>query len=204
MNAGQRVPPVANPLAGKPEGGVSRLDIENSLRFNNLLTALTLNTDQLRIVLEHGVAGVRDGATPGAFPQVGGVAFSFDPSGTAQVLSPSGAVTTPGTRVRTIRLLDANGRPGEVLVRNGQVVSSRDLRVVTLNFLANPGSATPGLGGDSYPFPAFARDRVDLNLGEQDAFAVFMQSIGTFSQADTPAARDERIQNLRLRSDSLA
>ncbi len=204
MDAGERIPPVANSLSGKPEGGVSQLDIENSLRFNNSLTALTLTTEQLRIVLEHGVAGVRDGATPGSFPQVGGIAFSFNPSGTAQALNPDGSVATPGNRVRTIRLLDASGRPGEVLVRDGAVVSNIDLRVVTLNFLANAGSETPGLGGDSYPFPAFARDRVDLDQGEQDAFAAFMQDIGTFSQADTPVAQDERIQNLSARADSLA
>ncbi len=32
-----QVPPTANPDAGKPEGAVSQLDIENSLRFDNKL-----------------------------------------------------------------------------------------------------------------------------------------------------------------------
>ncbi len=32
-----KLPPAANPDAGKPEGGVSQLDVENSLRFNNKL-----------------------------------------------------------------------------------------------------------------------------------------------------------------------
>ena len=32
-----KLPPPANPDAGKPEGGVSQLDVENSLRFDNKL-----------------------------------------------------------------------------------------------------------------------------------------------------------------------
>jgi 5'-nucleotidase / UDP-sugar diphosphatase len=79
-NAGQKTPPVGNPEAGKEAGEISQLDIENSLRFNNTLTLLTLNAAQLKQVIEHGVAATAPGATPGQFPQVGGMEFSFDAS----------------------------------------------------------------------------------------------------------------------------
>jgi hypothetical protein len=41
----QPLPPQANPDAGKPEGGISRLDIENGLRFNNGLSLVTVTAD---------------------------------------------------------------------------------------------------------------------------------------------------------------
>ena len=59
------------PLSGKLEGQVSQLDIENSLRFNNGLTLLTLTATQFQAVIEHGVAATGPGSTPGQFAQVG-------------------------------------------------------------------------------------------------------------------------------------
>ena len=41
-------PPPANPRVGKQAGEVSQLDIENSLRFNNTLSLVTLTAQQLR------------------------------------------------------------------------------------------------------------------------------------------------------------
>ncbi|HBB35370.1 MAG TPA: bifunctional metallophosphatase/5'-nucleotidase, partial [Cyanobacteria bacterium UBA9273] len=66
-----KLPPPANPLAGKEEGEISQLDIENSLRFNNALSLVTVTAAQLKEIMEHGVSGVRPGSTPGAFPQIG-------------------------------------------------------------------------------------------------------------------------------------
>lgn len=165
----EELPPLANPEVGKDEGEVSQLDIANALRFNNALTLVTLTPEQLKIVLEHAVAAVAPGATPGQFAQVGGISYSFDPSAQAQVLSTvNGAVTQVGQRIQSAVILADNGEK-IVLVKDGQVVDSAPdaIRVVTLNFLVNDTDGN-GLGGDNYPFarfiaqnPAFA-NRVDL------------------------------------------
>ncbi|MFP4544772.1 MAG: 5'-nucleotidase C-terminal domain-containing protein [Candidatus Kapaibacterium sp.] len=130
-------PPLANPLAGKELGEVSQLDIENSLRFNNALTLITLTAEQLLQVLNHAVAASGPDATPGQFPQVGGVKFTFDP------------YLEAGSRVKDAWIIDEDGNEIERLAENFQVSgnSDRPIRVVTLNFLVG--------GGDSYPYPDF-------------------------------------------------
>ena len=61
-------PPLGNPLVGKLAGQISQIDIENTLRFNNELSLLTLTAAQLFKVIEHAVAGSDLGSTPGQFP----------------------------------------------------------------------------------------------------------------------------------------
>ncbi|MDX2271682.1 MAG: bifunctional metallophosphatase/5'-nucleotidase [Cyanobacteriota bacterium] len=194
---GERVPPLANELTGKEDGEISQLDIENALRFNNALSILTLTASELLEVVEHGVATAAPGATPGRFPQVGGIAFSFDPALPA------------GDRVISMALIDATGAVIEPIVANGVVVDpGKTYRVVTLGFLAD--------GGDDYPFPNYEAtyNRVDLvpedadtefdTVGaEQNALAVYLEAIGTFEQPDVPASDDLRIQNLSVRSDTV-
>ncbi len=193
---GTPVPPLANPLTGKEAGQISLLDVQNALRFDNSLSIVTLTAAQLKDVLEHGVAASEPGATPGQFPQVGGVSFSFNPSLPGSVYSEEGELVTAGERVRSAAILDDNGAVAEVLVKNGQLVGDpeRPIRVVTLGFLAD--------GGDGYPFPADAQ-REDLELGEQEALAAYLGEIGAFTSADTTAAEDARIQNLALREDAV-
>jgi 2',3'-cyclic-nucleotide 2'-phosphodiesterase (5'-nucleotidase family) len=193
---GTPVPPLANPLTGKEDGQISLLDVQNALRFDNSLSIVTLTGAQLKAVLEHGVAASEPGATPGQFPQVGGVSFSFDPSLPGSVYSEEGDLVTPGERVRSAAILDDSGAVVDVLVENGQLVGDSEhlIRVVTLGFLAD--------GGDGYPFPADAQ-REDLEVGEQDALAAYLGEIGTFAEADTPAPEDARIQNLALREDTV-
>ncbi len=172
----EELPPPANPSVNKPEGAVSQLDIENSLRFNNSLTKLSVTAANLERIFEHAVAGSTPTNTPGQFPQIGGAAFSFDLSRPAQVLvtvgSGAGATlsdTAPGgvvgERVRNLVLYNDDGTVADVIVRDGvlQGDPNRVISLVTLNFLANPG-ANPLLGGDGYPFPAFTipGSRVDL------------------------------------------
>lgn len=227
------LPPAGNELTGKPEGGVSQLDIENSLRFNNTLTLLTLTPEQLLQVLEHAVSASGDGATPGQFAQVGGLSFSFDDDLPA------------GNRVLSAALIDEDGNPTQAIVENGEVVETAPdaIRIVTLNFLAN--------GGDGYPYdefvaadPAFA-NRVDLvgedangngvldpdedrNLNgvldgpvltepgaanfaeagsEQDALAEYLAANfpeeTPFDRADVGPEEDRRIQNLDFREDTV-
>ena len=205
---GNLLPPPANPDAGKETGDVSQLDIENSLRFNNGLTLLTLTAAQLVEVLEHAVAATGPGNTPGQFAQVAGINFSFD------------ATQPAGSRVQSAVIVDGDGNPVDILVQDGDVAGDpgRGIRIVTLDFLAN--------GGDAYPFadfeaadPAFI-DRVELQDAitdegaatfapagtEQDAFAEYLLanfSETPFGEAETAPADDTRIQNLAFREDTV-
>lgn len=185
------LPTAASDLSGKEAGEISELDIDNALRFDNQLTIVELSTADLLAVLEHGVAATEAGATPGQFPQVGGLRFSFDPDQPA------------GSRVQSVALIDENGVQTELLVNNGMVVAGAPdvIKVVTLNFLAD--------GGDGYPFAALAENRVDTGLGEQAALSDYLSAnfpkdgTAAFDIADTSAAADTRIQNLSLRADTI-
>jgi 2',3'-cyclic-nucleotide 2'-phosphodiesterase (5'-nucleotidase family) len=201
--SGAKLPPIANPAANKPAGGVSTLDIENSLRFNNSLSLVTVSASKLKELLEHGIAVYPN---QGRFPQVSGLAFSFD-------------LTKPaGSRILNLTIEDSQGRDLDVVVRGGSLVGNpaRTFRMVTLNFLAG--------GGDSYPFPTdAAANRVDLYSStapltgaatfsgdgtEQDALAEYLKSRhatpqAAYSQGDVPPAGDLRLQNLASRGDTV-
>lgn len=205
-----QLPPQANSLSGKETGQVSQLDISNSLRFNNELTLMTLTADQLLQVVEHAVAASGDGITPGQFGQFGGIQFSFDDDATA------------GNRVTSLTIVDQdnNNKVLDVIARDSEVVGdgNREIRIVTLNFLAG--------GGDSYPFADFVTEnstlanRVDLvgsltDVGastfadpgtEQDALAEYLIAnfnTTAFAEADVDASRDQRIVNLDKRADDV-
>ena len=202
---GELGPTLANPLSGKQAGEISQLDIEDSLRFNNALTLITVTRPQLKEVLEHAVASSTLGATPGQFGQFAGISFSFD------------RTRAVGDRVRYAALTAADAR-SPVVVADGTIVGGEPVRLVTLNFLAD--------GGDGYPFPAFVAadpvlaDRVDLvNAGlpagnfvfadagtEQDAMAEYLfATYGTtpYDVEDTAVADDERIQQLDFRAEGV-
>ncbi|MBD2567706.1 5'-nucleotidase C-terminal domain-containing protein [Anabaena lutea FACHB-196] len=220
-----KLPPEGNSLSGKPDGGISQPDVQNALSFNNALTLITLTAEQLKQVLEHSIAATAPGATPGQFPQVGGVSFSFD------------ATKPVGQRIQNAAILNENGSIKDVLVKDGQLQGndSRPIRIVTLTFLAD--------GGDGYPVgdfvtanPTFA-NRIDLageiedkNLNgiidtpvdpatfdpdqanfaasgtEQDAFAEYLLAnfaTTPFNSEDVDADQDLRIQNLSQREDAV-
>ena len=216
------LPPQANPDASKEDGQVSQLDDENALRFNNELTLVTLTPEQLLEVLEHGVAATEDGATPGQFAQVGGIRFSFDPTGQAREANPdAGEQTTAGERIQSVAIVTDDGLIP--VVENGEIVDGapESIRVVTLNFLAG--------GGDGYPFAVFANqdpgfadvvelvnELTDPGLvdfaapgSEQDALAEYFAANhpvdgGTpFDAAETTIEEDTRIQNLGFREDTV-
>lgn len=211
-------PPVGNPATSpaRQTGQISQLAIENSLRFNNDLTVVTVTATELKDLLEHAVAATTATATPGQFPQVGGMSFSYDPAGTARTTSGT------GSRIRTVKV------GNQVVVQNGTVTqqaASTSFKLVTLNFLV--GSTNPmvpnALGGDSYPFTDAQRaGRIDLSTApapagfgvtlsskgkEQDALALFLKgnhSQVAFAQPETDRAGDLRIQNLAFRQDTVA
>ena len=188
------LPPVANEAAGKAEGDISEFDLQGTLRFNNGLTLLTVTAAELKDILEHGVAATEDGATPGQFPQVAGLAFSFDPARTAREGSDTnGGATVAGERVRSVAVLDESGAVADTLVQDGALVGdpNRAFRLVILDFIAG---CVPDGGecGDGYPLNGLAApDKVDLGeLGtdpgaadfadagsEQDALAEYLQAL---------------------------
>lgn len=212
-----KLPPPANEAVGKPAGGVSQLDIENALRFDNKLMAFDTTAAGLKAILESGVAAL---GNQGRFPQIGGVAFSYDPDLPA------------GSRISDIALVGENGVK-IALYDNGvlQAHVPAKITMIALSYIAN--------GGDSYPVKANAEnfryllsdgglsapvdEALDFTaaavvaantpagstlLGEQQAFANYMHEVhGTkdkaFDVADTPEALDERIQNLNVRGDSV-
>ena len=195
--------PSANPTIGKPEGGVSQLDAASSLRFNNDLAIITITRSKLLEVLEHAVAASAPGVTAGQFAQVGGIQYSYDLSQSA------------GERIQNAVIVNDDGSTYDVLAANGRLVGSAEetVKVVTLGFLADGGDGYP-LGEDSY------QDRIDLMSAfeddglfdfaekgtEQDAFAEYMASMFSetpFSEQETPASEDLRIQNLGERSDAV-
>jgi 2',3'-cyclic-nucleotide 2'-phosphodiesterase (5'-nucleotidase family) len=214
-NVLQLLPPSANPQANKNAGDISRLDILNSLRFNNGLTLVTLTAAQLRQTLNHGVSAWTTTATPGQFPQVSGVRFRFDPK-------------LPSTnRITELMIVDSTGKIEDVIVQRGVLVGdpNRLIRVVSLNFLVDQSGAGPN-GGDGYPFNAFVlanptqANKVFITKGnsdpktgaatfandgsEQDAFAEFLKtkySANPITLKDTSANRDFAIQNLHYHSD---
>jgi 2',3'-cyclic-nucleotide 2'-phosphodiesterase (5'-nucleotidase family) len=188
----------------KPAGGISENDIANSLRFNNGLSLLTISAEELLGVLEYGVAetSTDDSVSPGRFPQVSGIEFSFDPT------------AEPNNRIESLVILDEAGNDADVVVQNGEIVGdpARTFRLVTLGFLAE--------GGDGYTFPA--RDVVNITQpeeavrtgvatfaadgSEQDALAEYLAAFDAdspFDGVDTARAEDTRIQNLTFRADSV-
>ncbi len=212
--------PTGIPGINRP-GEISRLDVETALRFNNALTLVTVSGAELKAIVEHGVAASAPGATPGQFPQVAGMRFSFDPQARAQSVDSSGnhpRVATAGARVRNLVVVDDNGAHAGgkevVVVRDGVVTeeaAAQLFRMVTLAFLVD--------GGDAYPFPQTnvcnlannGRNSGHLTFAadgtEQDALAEYLfdhfpadddATHPAYTAKDTPAAEDRVMQNLSL------
>ena len=214
-------PPFNDGLSVNP-GDVSEGHFRGTLRFDNGLVVLDVTGNELKTLLEHGVAETQAGATPGRFPQVSGISFGFDPSLAA------------GSRITDLWIdSDADNTPDTALYTAGvaQAAASNTYQVVTLNFLAN--------GGDDYPFASLStpnRRQIYSNVGfgdtdaddngipdypvltacdfgmqsgfsytggEQDALAEyfianFPDTATPYNVADTAPADDRRIQDLSV------
>ncbi len=212
VGSGEKLPPLANPAVGKPAGGVSQLDIENSLRFNNRLVAFDTTPNGLKTILEHGVA---QWPNEGRFPQIGGVAFAWDPTLPAN------------SRILTISLIGVDGLPSAAIYQNGALVSNAPstIKMVTLNFLANDNDGYPmKANGNNFQYlladgtlgpvldegTNFTQSpQLPGNaIGEQQVLADFLaanhSTVGTaYNTADTAAALDLRIQRTAVRSDTV-
>lgn len=120
-------------------GTLYELDVFSMVPFPNFVAIVPdIPAAQFKEILENAVSRAEHGA--GRFPQIAGFTFTWDPTGTAQVLDDDGRVVTPGTRIRGVQLAD-----GTWLVRDGATIAGAGpVHVATLNFLAR--------GGDEYPF----------------------------------------------------
>ncbi len=202
----------ANPSAGKLAGDVSQLDVENSLRFNNSLVIVSVSASGVKRLIEYGISASKPGLTPGQFPQVGGVSFSYD------------TTKASGNKIWSMVIIDSTGKSTDTLVKYGKLVgdTSRTYKMVTLNFLANPSFSGSSVGGDNYPFPSVVRARVNLDTAiksagtssftsigrEQDAFAEYMlakhnTASKAYKERDTTVMGDTRIQLINARPDAI-
>jgi phosphodiesterase/alkaline phosphatase D-like protein/uncharacterized protein YjiK/2',3'-cyclic-nucleotide 2'-phosphodiesterase (5'-nucleotidase family) len=222
---GTKVPPIANSLTGKPAKGISQLDVENALRFDNKLMVFDVTPQGLLNILNYA-AGLSSGPTVqnGGYPQVGNVRFSYN--------------TTPlpnGSRVRSAALVNEAGQITARIVENGAIVAGAPstIKCVTLNFTANGGDAYPikylnpptntTVNNETSNFRYLLTDgslsapiarnldftaaaNVPANaMGEQKAFQDFLvarhPNLATaYNVADTAVALDTRIQQLAIRS----
>jgi len=219
------LPPAANPAIGKPEGGISQLDLEISLRFNNGLTLLTVTAAELADIIEHMVGNVE--GVDGRFPQVAGLRFSYDPEAQSRDAA-IGALGQPvnqnqadlnivGDRLQELAVVDDSGAVIDQVVEGGVVVEdpNRTFRLVILDFLA---LCVPdgGFCGDDLPLNGLTDpNRVDLGAldpettdvdpgqsdfaphgSEQDALAEYLQQFF----AEVPFDRDETdpVDDLRI------
>jgi len=217
---GGKIPNIANPLANKPAGAISQLDIENALRFDNKLMAFDTTPQGLANILNFA-SGLSTGPSNqnGGYPQIGGLRFSYD------------STQPVGQKLRSAALYDEDGQRIATIVQDGVVNPNAPavIHVVSLSFTAN--------GGDSYPIKAnadnfrylktdgtlsaavdesfdfttaAAASSVGLTLadilGEQKAFGDYLlaehpTAATAYDVADTPASQDLRIEILASRSD---
>jgi 2',3'-cyclic-nucleotide 2'-phosphodiesterase (5'-nucleotidase family) len=220
-------PPAENTAAGKESGDISQFDLEGTLRFNNGLVLMDITAQQLFDVIEHAVAQVEN--TAGQFPQVAGIRFSFEPANTAMVVdSNTGNITTQGTRVQNLAVVDSGGNVTDAVVQNGTLQGDplRTFRIVTLDFMAGKytGAGYEGpVGGDSYPWGFPLTNLVELTTtisdagaatfadpgSEQDALAEYLIATypgdggDQYADAETDIDQDTRIQNLSGRTDAV-
>lgn len=203
--------PLANREVGAPEGAVTEGHLRATLRFDNGLVVLNVTAQELKMLLEHGIAATAEGATPGRFPQVGGMRMAFD------------MAKPEGSRIQTLEVLNSDDRVKDLVVERGLLKgdANRVFRLVTLNFLANGGDDYPydrlsdpqrhnlyegkGYGEDvDYPDEDLSRDpgansSFSYTGGEQDALAeylgAFHGSAATgYGMEETARSEDQRIQ----------
>ena len=220
-----KLPPSANPDADKPEGAVSQLDVENSLRFDNRLMVFDTTPQGLLNILNWG-AGVAPKS--GGFPQIGGVSYSYDPDlpgNTGASASAPGAVI--GSRILDVALIGADGNVIVKIVDNGVVLpdAPAKITVVVPNFTANGGDGYPiKVNGENFRYHPHQRAAVGADqrkpelhrhqrgAGECARPAGGLRAIHrrvpryaetAYDQADTPQTGDLRIQNVNVRADTI-
>ena len=131
-------------------GPVTMGEILTILPFGNTLSTFRISGATLLAALENGVSRVEEGA--GRFPQVAGLAYSFDPAG------------APGARVLDVRIAGPEGF--------APLEPDRLYGVVSNNYLRN--------GGDGYAMLADAEDVYDFGPDLADVLADYLAEQGRY------------------------
>ena len=163
-------------------GNITELHTFDMVPFANF-TAIVheVPREQFKEILENAVSNVEN--TDGRFAQIAGFSYTWDATGTAQVLNADGTVATPGTRVRDVVLDD-----GTVIVSGGVVQAGDPLAVATIDFLAR--------GGDQYPFRGAAFTTVGVTY-QQAVFNYIVDALGgAITAADYPEGGEGRITRI--------
>lgn len=158
-----------------PQGNITQGQVSTILPFGNILSMKEVTPNTLYQILENGVSkiagqnattGVITGAD-GRFPQVSGMRFTYDPSGT-----PSNTAVTPvvtGNRIKQIVLLNPDGSDKQVLDRND---TTTKIVLATNDY--------EDAGGDGYTMLSSIK-----NIGEGDALDVITGNyINNLTQAN--------------------
>jgi 2',3'-cyclic-nucleotide 2'-phosphodiesterase (5'-nucleotidase family) len=165
-----------------PAGPISELTTFNIAAFANFVSVVpNIPPAQLKELLENGIRS--EPSEDGRFTHVSGLRFTYDVSGTAQVVDNAGTVLTPGTRIRTVTLDD-----GTPIIVNGAVApGAPSVAISTNDFSAR--------GGDQYPFRG--APFTTLGVVYQQALFNYLTSAaglnGTITSARYPEAGEGRI-----------
>jgi 5'-nucleotidase len=166
-----------------PAGNITELTTFSMVPFSNFVSVLPgISRAHFKEILENAVSRTQPGDTPGGtgrFAQIGGFAFSWSASGTAQVLNADGSVATPGTRVQSVVLDD-----GTSIVSGGSVVAGADVVVATIDFLAR--------GGDQYPFRGAPFTSVGVTYQQALANYIVNALGGSITAGDYPEGGEGR------------
>ncbi|HEX6338201.1 MAG TPA: 5'-nucleotidase C-terminal domain-containing protein [Jiangellaceae bacterium] len=165
-----------------PPGPITELDTFSIAPFPNFVSVVPdVPRAQFKEIVENMVS--RMPLADGRFGQVSGFEFTYDVTGTAQVVTDDGIVLVPGTRVQSITLDD-----GTVIVENGNVVTGPDLAIATNDFTAR--------GGDQYPFRGLPFTTVGVTYQQALSEYIVEDLNGLITAADYPEGGEGRITRL--------
>jgi len=155
-----------------PAGPFTELNSFQVASFSNFVSIVpNVPRATIKQLLENAVS-VMPGAD-GRFVQVSGLRFEYTTSGTAQVTATDGTITTPGTRVKKVTLVDDT-----VIVDNGAVVPGSPVTITTNDFSAR--------GGDQYPLAGLPFTTVGITYQQALAEHVSTTLGGVIRAVDYP------------------
>lgn len=165
-----------------PAGDITPLDTFDMVPFPNFVTIIPdIPRNHFKEILENAVSRVE--FVDGRFAQISGFSFSWDRTGTPQILDADGNVVTPGTRIVDVMLDD-----GTPIVSAGAVIPGPAITIATIDFLAR--------GGDQYPFRGLPFTNIGVTY--QQALSNYIQTGigGVITAADYPEGGEGRITDL--------